>query len=119
MLRAVGYALLLLGNLAFNQAQYEQALAFYEESLVIVREVKARFTSAWVMQDIGYLAIVLGQYDRAKSLLQDCLVLCQENGEYRRISWVLFGLGRVTRLTKRLRTSGKILCRQYASGPKV
>lgn len=61
------------GYAAFQQGQYPDALAAYERSLRLARQVKFPQNIAANLSSIGFLYGTLGQYDKAFSHLQEAL----------------------------------------------
>ncbi len=68
---------------AFGRGEVERALALYEESLSIYRELGDKSGMALVLINLGDVARERGEEDRAVALYNDALALHRELGNER------------------------------------
>jgi tetratricopeptide (TPR) repeat protein len=98
MVMSIGARLCSLGNLSFEENDYEQALNYYQEGLPITREVKNKAMTARFLQRMGEAYIELGQYDRAQALMVESIGIEQNLANPRLPGFAFEQLGRVARL---------------------
>jgi predicted ATPase/DNA-binding NarL/FixJ family response regulator len=67
-----------LGNLAYNQGDYEAAAASFEESLAIRRMLCDRRGIAGSLNNLGFVRCLQGHYAAGVRLLEECLALSRE-----------------------------------------
>jgi hypothetical protein len=69
-----------LGRLALQGGDYVQALAAFEESVLLCRAVGNKLgTADWLIQ-VATAALYLSDYARAQAALSECLPLCRDLG---------------------------------------
>ena len=66
------------GNLAWNQGDYSEARAQYEESLSIFRELRDKWGIAMSLGNLGIVAYWQGDYSAARALLEESLSIRRE-----------------------------------------
>jgi len=81
------------GALANRQGDYEQALKFYEESLVLWREIGDKSGIARSLNGLGNVSHNQGDYDQALKFYVESLVLWREIGDKSGIASSLNNLG--------------------------
>jgi predicted ATPase/transcriptional regulator with XRE-family HTH domain len=81
------------GALARNQADYEQAQEWLEESLVLKRELGDKKGAAEVLINLGTVAFDRGDYPRSAALESESLSLWRELGDRWGIALALNNLG--------------------------
>ncbi|ASC73061.1 hypothetical protein XM38_040230 [Halomicronema hongdechloris C2206] len=64
-----------------NLGQYEQALGYYQDALVIRQEIGDRAGEGVTLNNIGAVYDNLGQYEQALGYFQDALAISQEIGD--------------------------------------
>ncbi|HZA25416.1 MAG TPA: tetratricopeptide repeat protein [Dehalococcoidia bacterium] len=69
------------GNTSYRQGQYREALNYYQQALVIHREVGDRTAEGATLNSIGAVYRSLGQYDQALQNYQQALVIRREVGD--------------------------------------
>ncbi len=87
-----------LGLVAAARGDYDQATAWYEESLVLLRDLGDRWGCAHIMANQAWVALVQGDYVRAMVLCHEGLALNREIGDSWGRSVLLWILGDVARL---------------------
>ena len=70
-----------LGTLYHAQGQYAQALNFFQQALVIVREVGNRMGEGTTLNNLGVLSHNRGQHPQALDFYQQALVVQREVGD--------------------------------------
>jgi predicted ATPase/DNA-binding XRE family transcriptional regulator len=85
------------GALARNQADYEQAQGWLEESLLLKRELGDKKGTAEVLINLGTVAFDRGDYPRSTALESESLSLWRELGDRWGIALALNNLGITTR----------------------
>jgi len=83
------------GNLADTQGDYEAALAYYNESLAIYRELGDRRSAARPLNGLGLVSFGQGDFATARSFLEESLVIKRELADASSISIALNNLGLV------------------------
>jgi non-specific serine/threonine protein kinase len=83
------------GNLAFNQGDYDQATALYEEALALRRKFGDKQGIAQSLNNLGFVASTQGDNARAAALHADSLTLYRELGDKMGIAISLENLGLV------------------------
>jgi predicted ATPase/transcriptional regulator with XRE-family HTH domain len=68
----------MLGTIMRMQGKRRQACAFYEESIVLLREVGDRWELSAPLRNLGNLLIQEGNDQRARVLYRESLLCCQE-----------------------------------------
>jgi predicted ATPase/transcriptional regulator with XRE-family HTH domain len=91
-------ALHVAGVLAYEQSDYDRAIALYEESLALRRELGDRQGVAAMLNNLGIIAVQRDEYLRAIPLYEESLALRRELGDRRGQASVLTGLGVVAHL---------------------
>jgi predicted ATPase/DNA-binding CsgD family transcriptional regulator len=81
------------GHLARDQADYDRAWAFYEESLGLRRELEDSRGTALALINLGVVAQLRGDYDRAVALHEESLALFRSLGDERGVALSLLTLG--------------------------
>ncbi|MEO1145380.1 MAG: CHAT domain-containing tetratricopeptide repeat protein [Cyanobacteria bacterium J06638_22] len=76
-----GAALGNLGNAYLSLGQYPEAIALYEQVLVITREIGDRQGEGGVLGNLGSAYLNLGQYQEAIALYEQRLVIAREIGD--------------------------------------
>ncbi|MDP9316517.1 MAG: tetratricopeptide repeat protein [Chloroflexota bacterium] len=90
-----GCVLLAAGELADAQCDYPQAMAFYEESLTLFRELGDDLHIALAIQGLAHVALNQRNYEQARTLFEASLPLLRVNGNNLSIGRALHGLGDV------------------------
>ncbi|BAY09026.1 CHAT domain-containing tetratricopeptide repeat protein [Calothrix sp. NIES-2098] len=70
-----------LGRQKFDGAEYPEALKFYEQALVILREIKYRQGEAVILNEMSAVYRKLGQYPKAIEILEQALVIIKQTGD--------------------------------------
>jgi CHAT domain-containing protein len=83
------------GYAAYKQGQYQEALAAYERSLTLARQVKFPQNIAANLTSIGFLYGLLGHYDQALRHLQEALHIVRDIPHPHDIAATLHSLGAV------------------------
>ena len=83
------------GMLAHGQGDYAQAVALWEESLALERELGNRAGVAKTLGNLGLVAYRQGEYARAATLHQESLALFRELGDKWGVANALSNLGNV------------------------
>jgi tetratricopeptide (TPR) repeat protein len=73
-------SLISLGNAYYSLGQYQEAIAFHQQSLAIFREIGARGGEASSYNNLGSAYNSLGQYQEAIAFYQQSLAICREIG---------------------------------------
>jgi tetratricopeptide (TPR) repeat protein len=81
-----------LGNIVGQQGQYERATAFYEESLLLWREVGNRLGGARTLGNLGLIVQRQGDLDTAIERWEEALILFREMGDIQNIALTLMNL---------------------------
>jgi non-specific serine/threonine protein kinase len=84
------------GNMAWYQADGEQAAHWDEQALALAREIGDRKTEAFALNNIAIRDLDLGDYDQASSRFETTLALARAIDEPERMVMPLYNLGRVT-----------------------
>jgi predicted ATPase/DNA-binding SARP family transcriptional activator len=85
------------GVLASNQGDYPAAMALYEESLMISRELGDRQGAAWPLHHLGLMAAHRGDYTTARALHEESLEIWRELEDKQGIGFAIHQLGSVVR----------------------
>ena len=80
---SVAYTLSNLGRVAVKLHDYDEAIAYLEESLAIHREFDNRLGSAYTIQNLGKLSYHRGDYAEAIELYTQSLEIWREQGSHR------------------------------------
>jgi len=83
------------GGLAFDQGEYPTARAFYEQSLVILRELGDRRGIALSLNSLGNVALEQCDYSVAREFYEQSLVIFRELDDRRGIAGPVGNLGAV------------------------
>jgi len=94
---ALALALNYAGNLALDQGDHSAARAFYEEALVIYRELGKQFFIAGLLHNLGGVSLHQGDYARARACFEDNLARWRGLGEKGGIAATLGNLAKVAR----------------------
>ncbi|MFL5759564.1 MAG: ATP-binding protein [Thermomicrobiales bacterium] len=86
-------ALLRLGNMAVELANYGEARRWYEASLAIRRQTGNELGIASALGSLGFVAWSQGEYREARSVLENALTIWQELNDKRGIAVTLQNLG--------------------------
>jgi predicted ATPase/DNA-binding NarL/FixJ family response regulator len=86
-------AMMQAGRLAQQQGNYDQALAWGQQSLALSRSLGEQHAIARALGLIGWVTHWLGDRDRAASLLEEALARARESGDERTIARTLLYLG--------------------------
>ncbi len=89
------YPLRNLGIVAGMQGDYQRAMPFIEESLVLCREINDKYGIASAQNSLGKMALKLGNYERAMTPFKESLTLRREVADRRGIAVCLEGLAGV------------------------
>lgn len=107
--RAVGIALLHLGELARLQGQYLQAAAHYEESRAIWQEVGQRVQLAVVVLNLGHVALQQEDAARALAAFGESMAICHELNYHGGIALALAGCAGALRLHGEITAATRLL----------
>lgn len=83
----------LLGELATEEGDYENAPAFFEEALVIFRELEEPRGVADMLMQLGWAHMRMGHYDQVAPLMEEALALFRAIDDMSHIGFTLSGLG--------------------------
>ncbi len=83
------------------QGDYLNALPYYEEALITLRDTGHALNAARIVCRLGYLALRQEEIDRAMTLFAESLELFHEKGELRGIAACLAGYGEMNRVLGR------------------
>ena len=86
------YILLTLGPRALDQAEYEQAVSHYNESLPLFRDIDDVTGIACVLTGLGTVAWLQGDHERALELHQESLANFRDSREGSSIGFCLESL---------------------------
>jgi tetratricopeptide (TPR) repeat protein len=84
-----------LGLVAESQGDYDSARKYYQDSVVLDRELGDRSGIAKVLGNLGNVALLQGDYDAARKSYQQSLDLAQALGDRQLIATILLNLGNV------------------------
>ncbi len=84
-----------LGNAYRSQGEYQKAIEYQQQSLVIFREVGAFSGIANSLGNLGNAYDCLGEYQKAIEYYQQALLIFQKIGDRSGIAYSLMGLGNV------------------------
>lgn len=93
------------GNLADTQGDYEAALAYYNESLAIYRELGDSRSAARPLNGLGLVSFGQGDFATARSFLEESLAIKRELADPSSISIALNNLGLVAHSQRDYRTA--------------
>jgi tetratricopeptide (TPR) repeat protein len=82
-----------LGNVAYDQAELDNARALYEESLAIARELEDGESIARLLGNLGNVAMHQRDFASARALHEESLAIKRELGHRQRIAGSLNSLG--------------------------
>jgi tetratricopeptide (TPR) repeat protein len=85
--------------LAMRQGAYDVARAYFEERLVLSRELQVKGSIADTLSSLGMVALYQGEYAVAQAYLEEGLMLHQDMGYKRGSARALSNLGYVARDT--------------------
>ena len=88
-------ALMVAGNLAYHQADYDAATSCFDESLAIWRQVGDRRGEGWALVALGMVTHGQGDLDGCRDELEEGLRLCREAKDAEGVTQALFQLGLV------------------------
>jgi len=71
------HALNILGDLARCEQKYAEALAYYERSVALLRELNAQRDLASVLRNLGHTCLHLGNIERAQTLFCESMAIQQ------------------------------------------
>lgn len=83
------------GWLAYDRREYEQAAAYFEESLAALRALDDRLGVSEALRGLGEIALSQADFARARSLFDESLVLSAALGHTLGRAWSLHHLGRI------------------------
>jgi predicted ATPase/DNA-binding XRE family transcriptional regulator len=83
------------GMLAQERADYQDAVAFYDEALTVLQPLGDERRSAMLLNDLGIIAERRGEYARAQGLHEQSLVLQRKLGNQHGVAAALLCLGAV------------------------
>lgn len=86
-------ALRVAANLAYYQADFTDARAFYEQALDVARSVDDRLATATILRGLGTVAHGQGDRERALSAYRESLALCRAIGDRAGEATALANLG--------------------------
>jgi tetratricopeptide (TPR) repeat protein len=75
----------------YHQGDYEQALKFYEESLILQRESGNKSDIANTLYNLGLLAYYQRDYEQALKFYEESLTLHRESGDKLNIAYCIEG----------------------------
>src|SRR5215213_500784 len=81
--------------LAWEQADYERAIAFGEEGLVLARRFEDTASAAAILVNLGSVAMSRMEVDRASALLEEAVAMYRASGDEWGLSYALYRLGMV------------------------
>ncbi|MBF2090290.1 MAG: tetratricopeptide repeat protein [Synechococcales cyanobacterium K44_A2020_017] len=84
-----------LGNAYNDLGQYREAIAHYEQSLVIFREIGSQWSEGNALSSLGTAYANLGQYREAIAHYEQSLVIFREIGDWQVEGMLLSNLGTV------------------------
>ena len=84
-----------LGTVVREQGDYTRAMAYYEESVALWRDLGDKQGMAATLDNLGNVALAQGAYGRASDLYEEGLALRRELGDRLGIAVTLDGLGNV------------------------
>ncbi len=87
------HVLIVMGNAALYQNDFQQAQAIYEEIAALAREFNSRDDLGVAQQGLGDIAQFWGDYPRAQALYSESLALYREIENTRGMGWALDRLG--------------------------
>jgi CHAT domain-containing protein/Tfp pilus assembly protein PilF len=93
-LRAIGWAY-------FKMSTYEKAIEYYQQALVIQREVKDLGGEGWTLNSLGPAYVALGRYEKAIEYYERALVIQREIKDLGSEGYTLLRLGVAYRLLGR------------------
>ena len=82
-----------IGSFKSFQGDYEQAKKYYEESLVICKEIGDKSGIAGSLHNQGNVALSQGDYEKAKKYYEESLAIYKEIGDKTGIASPIFSLG--------------------------
>lgn len=94
----MGFCLNSLGNVAYLQGEYAEAVQRLWKSLAIRREIGDRWGMAHTLNSLGNVAYDQGDYAAARQRYQESLALFEEAGDQRGMAISLNNLGNVARM---------------------
>jgi predicted ATPase/DNA-binding SARP family transcriptional activator/DNA-binding CsgD family transcriptional regulator len=81
--------------LAWEQGDYERAMAFGEEGLVLARRFEETTSAAAILVNVGSVAMSQMEVDRASALLEEAVAMYRASGDDWGLSHALYVLGLV------------------------
>jgi tetratricopeptide (TPR) repeat protein len=90
------FVLFQLGDIMIDIDRSE-ASPLLEQSLLLYRTLRDRWTTSHVLRSLGNMAWELSEYEEARQRLQEGLALQEELGDQRSMAEILTSLGRVAR----------------------
>jgi tetratricopeptide (TPR) repeat protein len=90
-------ALFLLGLVASDRGELEQAQLYYQEALALDRKQGDRHAVAIYLNQLGEIAIAQDQLDEAATAGEEALAIWRERGDAWGIAWGLIQLGKLAR----------------------
>jgi predicted ATPase len=87
------HVLIVMGNAALYQNDFQQAQAIYEEIAALARQFNSRDDLGIAQQGLGDIAQFWGDYPRAQALYSESLALYREIENTRGMGWALDRLG--------------------------
>jgi len=79
--------------LAWEQGDYERAVALGEEGLVLARRLEDSTSAAAILFNLGSVAMSRMEVERASALLEEAVAMCRASGDDWGLSQALFTLG--------------------------
>jgi predicted ATPase/DNA-binding SARP family transcriptional activator len=111
-----GRKAIILGNLLSRQGWFsyrlgfsEQAKAFLQKSLPILRRTDAQWELATALNELGIVNYRSGEHVRAKQLYQEGLAIARKLGHHRKLAIILNNLGNVCRALGEYAQAGEFL----------
>jgi tetratricopeptide (TPR) repeat protein len=93
-----------LGYIYHALGQYERAIQFHEQALVMARQIGQRQVEGSILGNLGREHRALGQYERAMQLYEESLAIARETGDRQReasqlgrLGWAYRILGQIER----------------------
>ncbi|MCB0727574.1 MAG: tetratricopeptide repeat protein, partial [Ignavibacteriae bacterium] len=83
------------GSFKSAQGEYEQAKEFYEEFLILRKEIGDKSGVAGALHNLGNVTLSMGDYEQAKNYYEKSLSIYKEIGEKEGISAPILSLGNI------------------------
>jgi predicted ATPase/class 3 adenylate cyclase len=97
-LRGLANAIHIMGHVIFDQKDFIQGRAYFEESLSIFRQLEDKISILTLASDLGMVDYHEGDYPSAKKHYQECLEIARQGDDLDLVSANLLRLGEIARL---------------------